>query len=477
MRPPKLLALPLVYFFHRVPAKYPLVAHAQTLLSFTIPSVFLVADKPANSAFLRILDPRIAAQRASTDCLDGLRGVAAFAVMIFHYSQHAYPQIRQVYGFEDRHHLVQLPFIKLWFSGGFMVFLFFVISGYVLSARVVRLMVQEKRGDILKVLSSMTFRRIVRLGLPSLVASFISFIFQRLGFLGKPYDSYMPSFINDIVFYLRSLCDLYSFYDWKQYHIWCLETLWTIPVELRCSMILFLILLGIARCRRAIRLIIEGLILFDTVIYDRWDLGCFVLGLIIAEVHIRSQELQQVEEDKDDFLHSVKRKRYCASFQSWSPSLKKLSLWAVLVMGMYLGSVPTEGTCETPGYSALCALIWHSEPWRYIALPGSFLIVFAILFLPIVQRPLTSSLARYLGRVSYALYLVHELVNVLVGNSIRRLGWAVLGIEGSMYHAGFGLGLVVFVSLCLWLADMFMRAVDIPATNIAKWLEEQCIIL
>jgi peptidoglycan/LPS O-acetylase OafA/YrhL len=408
--------------------------------------------------------------------LDGLRGLAAFAVMIFHYSQHAYPRIRQVYGFEGRHCLVQLPFIKLWFSGGFMVFLFFVISGYVLSARVVRLMVQEKRCDILKVLSSMTFRRVVRLGLPSLVASFISFIFQRLGFLGKPYDNYKPSFINDIAFYLGSLCDLFSFYDWKQYHIWYLETLWTIPVELRCSMILFLILIGIARCRRVIRLIIEGLILFNTVIYDRWDLGCFVLGLIIAEIHIYSQEFPQAEED-EDVLYSVQYDHNSPIFQSWSPGLKKLSLWAAFGLGTYLGSVPTEGTCKTPGYSKLCALTWHSEPWRYIALPGSFLIVSAILFLPVLQRPLTSSLGRYLGRVSYALYLVHESVNVLLGSSLRRLGWAVLGVEGSMYHAGFGLGLVMFVLLCLWLADMFMRAIDIPATNIAKWLEERCIVL
>ena len=475
MRPRKLLAFPLVYLSHHVLAKYLFVAHAQSLLSYTIPSFFVLADRPANSASLRILDPRVAVQRASTDCLDGLRGVAAFAVMIFHYSQHAYPRIRQVYGFEGRQHLVQLPFIKLWFSGGFMVFLFFVISGYVLSARVVRLMVQENRGGILKVLSSMTFRRVVRLGLPSLVASFISFIFQRLGFLGKPYNSYETTFINDTVFYFRSLRDLFTFYNWEQYHIWYLETLWTIAVELRCSMIFFLILIGIARCRRVIRLIIEGLILVNTIIYDRWDLGCFILGLIIAEVHIYSQESLQAE-GEEKFLYGVEYNHNFAHFQSWRFNFNRVGLWAAFVLGMYLGSVPTEGTCNTPGYSALCMLTWHSEPWRYIALPGSFLIVFAMLFLPILQIPLLSSPARYLGRVSYALYLVHELVNVVLGESIRRLGWGVLGMEGLMYHAGFGLGLVVFVLLCLWLADMFMRVVDIPATNVARWLEERCVV-
>lgn len=470
--------LPLVLAHVASKSSFPSIARG--LLNFAIPSVF--SPSPIKPVLLRPIDPQIAAQRASTDCLDGLRGVAAFAVMIFHYTKFAYPNIRIGYGYNGNTNLLKLPFVKIWYSGGFMVFLFFVISGYVLSARAVRLMLRRDRDRILPVLSSMTFRRVVRLGLPSLIISFISLLFQRAQLLDKPWPHYVPSLRGDIRFYFENLHDLFTFYNWNQFHIYYLPPLWTIAVEFRCSMILFLLLLGIARCRTGPRLLIEALVFVDTMLHDRWDLGCFILGLIAAEIHVGTQEAQTRLSKEEGLLQNEDTTN---SFQYYSDAdatskrrlriLKKLGLWACFIAGMYLGSVPTDRTCETPGYASLCALTWHREKWRYIALPGSFLIIFAILYLPILQRPLVTPAARYLGRVSYALYLVHELVNMLIGKSIRNVGWALLGKTGMMYHFGYVLGLVFYVSLSLWLADMFMRAVDMPSTNLARWLEEKCV--
>ena len=53
--------------------------------------------------------------------------------------------------------LLALPFIKVWYSGGFAVFLFFVISGYVLAVNIVRSMNERKIDRILPALSSLTF--------------------------------------------------------------------------------------------------------------------------------------------------------------------------------------------------------------------------------------------------------------------------------------------------------------------------------
>ncbi|KAK0115478.1 hypothetical protein ONS96_013933 [Cadophora gregata f. sp. sojae] len=457
----------------RIPDQSSLAQTARNVVRFTIPS--FLANDAVEQASVRSLDPHIAAQRASTDCLDGLRGIAAFVVMIFHYTQYGYPRLRQVYGFEGRYHLVQLPIIKLLFSGGFMVFLFFVISGYVLSARVVRLMVQEKRIGIWKVLSSMTFRRVVRLGLPSFIASFLGFLLHRLGLRGKPLNGYQPGLVNDTVFYFESLCNLFTFYNWDPYMIWHLDPLWSIAVEFRCSMILFIVLLGVAHCRRIPRLVVEGLILVDNVLHDRWDMACFMFGLIIAEIHIHSQEATDTErkENKKSFHDTYES----LSRQIQSTDLVKSSLWATFILGLYLGSAPTEGTCETPGYRTLCTLTrsFH-EPWRYIALPGSFLVILSLVFLPTLQKPLASPLARYMGRLGYAVYLVHELVNMTLGDHIRDMGWQVFGKVGMGYHVGFAMGLCFFVALCVWLADMFMRAVDVPAVQFARWLERQCFV-
>ncbi|KFY29492.1 hypothetical protein V493_02335 [Pseudogymnoascus sp. VKM F-4281 (FW-2241)] len=461
-------------------SKFSFPSAARGILTFAIPSVF--TPSPTKAVSSRPIDPQIAAQRASTDCLDGLRGVAAFAVMIFHYSCLVYPNIRDAYGYKGNTNLLQLPGVKIWYSGGFMVFLFFVISGYVLSARAIRLMLRRDRDRILPVLSSMTFRRVVRLGLPSLIMSFISFLCQRAQLLEKPWPHYVPGLRGDIRFYYENLCDLFTFYKWGQFHIYYLPPLWTIAVEFRCSMILFLLLLGIARCRTGPRLLIEALVFVDTMLHERWDLGCFVLGLLAAEIHVGTQEAESQRTKEEGLLHNADA---TDSFQYYGGAdatnqrrrriLKKLGIWACFIVGMYLGSVPTAHTCQTPGYSMLCKFVSHDEKWRYIALPGSFLIIFAILYLPVLQRPLVSPAARYLGRVSYALYLVHELVNMLMGKGIRRAAWALLGSTGMMFHVGFLVGLAFYVSLCLWLADMFMRAVDIPSTNLARWLEEKCV--
>jgi hypothetical protein len=247
-------------------------------------------------------------------------------------------------------------------------------------------------------------------------------------------------------------------------------------------MILFLVLLGLARCRTGPRLFIESLIFIDTWIHDRWDLGCFILGLIAAEIHVRSQESTAQHNKEASLLHdadSTDSFKYHDDTDSITQRrrriLVKVSLWACFIAGMYLGSVPTEHACETPGYMSFCGITQNKEKWRYIALPGSFMIIFAILYLPVLQRPLATSVTRYLGRVSYALYLVHELVDMLIGKGIRNAAWALVGSTGLMHHIGFLLGLAFYVLLCLWLADMFMRAVDIPSTNLARWLEEKCI--
>ena len=81
-----------------------------------------------------------------------------------------------------------------------------------------------------------------------------------------------------------------------------------------------------------------------------------------------------------------------------------------------------------------------------------------------------------MGRLGYAVYLVHELVIMTLGNRIREFGWGIFGKEGMGYHVGFVLGLCIFVAFCVWLADMFMRAVDVPAVSFARWLEGQCFV-
>jgi hypothetical protein len=72
-----------------------------------------------------------------TSYLDGLRGVAAFFVVLHHFLLDWFPSLVYSYGSSpDNRYLFQLPFIRIIYSGGGMVSTFFVISGYVLSRKV-----------------------------------------------------------------------------------------------------------------------------------------------------------------------------------------------------------------------------------------------------------------------------------------------------------------------------------------------------
>lgn len=353
----------------------------------------------------------IAAQRASTNCLDGLRGLAAFAVMIFHFTKPIYPTLQQGYGYIQKdgstnRHILSLPWVKVWYSGGFMVFLFFVISGYVLSVGIIRKMEQNQRHKILPTLSSLAFRRTGRLFVPSLVASFTSYLLHMMGVQGQP-EGHTPGFYNDTIFYLREVKRTFTFYEWStDGRMWHLAPLWTIPVEFRCSMVLFLVLLALARCKRMPRYCVEAAMLLDCWIKERWDVGCFMLGLIVAEAHVRSQESDPnfgneslvSMADLEEPL-SEKATGSLEGDKKW----KKYALWMTFIVGMYLGSTPTVGTCDTPWIAPLCALTFQKQPWQYIMLPAAFMVVFSILFLPALQRPLVSAPVQYLGKISYAM--------------------------------------------------------------------------
>lgn len=287
-----------------------------------------------------------------------------------------------------------------------MVFLFFVISGYVLSVGIIRKMEQKQRHKIMASLSSLAFRRTGRLFVPSLAASFISYLLHMMGVQGQP-AGHKPSFYNDTLFYLKEVKRIFTFYKWTTDELmWHLAPLWTIPVEFRCSMVLFVVLLALARCRRMPRYVVESAILLDCWIKERWDVGCFMLGLIAAEAHVRSQEANPNFENgplaSTAGFEGLLIEKSVGSLEG-DKKWKKHALWATFIVGLYLGSTPTVGACETPWIAPLCSLTFQKQPWQYIMLPAAFMVVFSILFLPALQRPLVSAPVQYLGKLSYAM--------------------------------------------------------------------------
>ena len=140
------------------------------------------------------------AQRKSTAYLDGLRGVAAWAVFNYHFAHGTYARAmdRSYHSLpiQNNSHFLQLPLIRLVYAAEASVAMFFVLSGYVLSQRSIAAI---STGDLEKAnarLSSLAFRRGIRLFGPALIASLLAYLTQRAGWMpakGLPKD-YVRSF-------------------------------------------------------------------------------------------------------------------------------------------------------------------------------------------------------------------------------------------------------------------------------------------
>lgn len=88
-------------------------------------------------SFLGDISPT--SSRRRTAYLDGMRGFAAFLVYWGHHELWARDSeavLENAYGYDSQYYFVCLPGIRIFFSGGHLaVTIFFVLSGYVLSAK------------------------------------------------------------------------------------------------------------------------------------------------------------------------------------------------------------------------------------------------------------------------------------------------------------------------------------------------------
>jgi peptidoglycan/LPS O-acetylase OafA/YrhL len=103
------------------------------------------------------------------------------------------------------------------------------------------------------------------------------------------------------------------------------------------------------------------------------------------------------------------------------------------------------------------------------------MIVGSMAFLPLVQALFLTRPVRYLGRISFALYLVHGLGNRTIGKWLLNGSWDYIGKEGYWpYNISVIVATVAYFPIAIWLSDIFWRGVDLPSIELAKWVEAKC---
>ncbi|QDS68739.1 hypothetical protein FKW77_004598 [Venturia effusa] len=459
-----------------------------------------------------ILTPSFLHQRAAntkvspTAWLDGMRGIAAFLVYIRHFAAATHPDIQYGWGTNGRHrNFIHLPFIRLLTAGPAMVALFFIISGYALSLGPLKAIQHQSADAGLVRLSSATFRRAARLFLPGVVSTFIVMLCISLGLYGKGRASMtledMPGFhepqpplANREA--LGFQFNLWLLWTWRWFNVWNPINhvydvhLWTLPVEFRSSMVLFMALVAFARTRPQIRLTM----LFGCVVYchytNAWESWLFFAGSFLAQLKL----LQDSPRASLPLLDIAEIK--CEPLQEESTSKRDHVRILAFVLGLYLLSypdivlnapedqdpeVPLTPPCA-PGYCLIANLSstgW-GEPFRFPHCIGALLTVYA------TSSSQTSSLRSlfdnpfsvYLGRISFALYLVHGPIIHMLGFWLVPWCWRWTGKETLMQkETGFGCAFVVVTVLVVWAADVFWRTVDQKCVAFARWCEDFVMVV
>ncbi|KAK0643135.1 acyltransferase [Cercophora newfieldiana] len=407
----------------------------------------------------------------ATAYLDGIRGVAALVVFICHLSYTCFV-IAPGYGYQDGHyHVLALPFVRLLYSGPPMVCLFFVVSGFALSLKPLRLIRARSAGEFSTTLSSLIFRRGIRLFLPCVVSTLMIVMLLRVGaYEWNREFAYDETFARNVqeIHYERfdtageQLAD-WGWAMWKFVHVWDWDEyggstamdvhLWTIPVEFRASMVVFLVLMGLARARVGVRVgAVMGLGVF-AYLSARWEVMLFCCGVVLAEREAAGG---------------------CRGKKGMG------AVWgAVSVVGMYLLSQPDVGGEETPGWVWLSEAIpekWEENKHRHWQAFGAMVFVWAVGRSSGWQRVFNSAVVQYFGRISYAIYLMHGPVMHTLGYTIEKWVWSITGTEGAAYYWGFALACLLVVPTVVWVSDVFWRAVDAPVVKFSKWVEGKCCI-
>jgi peptidoglycan/LPS O-acetylase OafA/YrhL len=254
--------------------------------------------------------------------------------------------------------------------------------------------------------------------------------------------------------------------------------LWSIPIEMKGSMVIYTSAMAFSRFSKNARLWCElAMIFYFSYIADGWYCAMFMSGMLISDL---------------DLLASKKQ---------LPPLLTKLQparnfiFYHLLVFSMYLGGVPESESVDITNLrkqrgwyylSLLKPQAFFSYKWFYLLWAAAFLVV-AAPHIKWLKKFLETRFCQYLGRISYALYLVHgpilwtlgDRVYTAVGwhqeEQLKNLGqWAdkfVLPKSGPLgLEVAFILPQIILLPVTVWLADVVTRLVDEPSVRFCQWL-------
>lgn len=325
---------------------------------------------------------------------DGLRGVAAAIVVLFHYLCLLHPSLTPEMS-EQVHWLADTPIHVLW-NGHFSVAVFFVLSGFVMAAAA------ERRRNAL---IANSIARYLRLALPVTASCLLAWIWLTAfpdSAQAMKNTLSAPSRWLDFTYQEPILPVWYAVADgmaanfvrgYSRFN----NVLWTMQIELLGSLAIFLLY---ALTRGRVRLLSLAAAGVAVLLWFSDAYMGFVFGAALYEAHRR------------DLLRSA-------------PAVVSVAaLGAAVVLGG-----PGEGVHLRLGLPDMPEQ-WHLGRSRGVMLGiAAALLIYAVLTLPSLARIFARPVPLFLGRISFGLYLVHvpPLYTIVAWSYLQGVPEIVLG--------------------------------------------------
>ncbi|GME29160.1 Acyltransferase protein [Neofusicoccum parvum] len=428
-----------------------------------------------------------------TAWIDGLRGLAALIVTVDHLF---WSELTPIFpGYLSRPapqntSLLQLPPLRLLSAAHAMVPLFFVLSGLCIALGPIR---ARRAKTLLPALSSAAFRRPLRLFLPVLAVALASQLLHALGAYSAwpwlddadalPTGPSPAAHARYLAAYVGTLVDAAATgahcggQGSADCPVGLNAQLWTLPLELRGSYVVYAAVLALAGARRGGRRVgVLGALAALLLYRGWWEGATFLAGLLVAEVE-EWRGAAVAAAGLPVAVEKGRRRGGCGG----------VGVAALAAVGVYLVCLPggSEESGFGPCYDFLFAWLtprrWlvvgglDTAIWCWRALGGAAFVgalsgggsVSLLL-----RRPFVSGAAQYFGRISFMLYLVHQMVIRTLLLRVRPVLAGMLGVEQSGGLAVYMAGTVVLV-ISFWVAEVLVEVLDKKSVALAKRLWEK----
>jgi peptidoglycan/LPS O-acetylase OafA/YrhL len=453
--------------------------------------------------------------------LDGLRGIACLFVFHAHYAYSFSNCLEEAGSDVLKGRIMYQPYISLLWSGIGMVNIFFFVSGYVLVGKSLRQIRSNEVSAAFSTISSAVFRRALRLYIPSMALIMMTAAMAHLhlfdagsnfyrqthqGNIG-PQEAPPPRLGSLLAQFYDGLKDCYRMLDntvpWGKFNfpyesddrarpagISHDKHLWTIPVEFRCSMLIFMILISTARIRSNWRMLIHIAFAFNCLFSERFPETLFIAGMVFAEIDIVSERISMESNQEipsgTQYSQSLSIEGKSGRKSDWRllPTNKRLGHMGGLVifmLGLFLLSVPPQDAFGYVAYRPVLSLlpVYIEEKDDFVRVIGAIMTTWPVATSPIIAPLFCNPVAQYLGQISFALYLVHGAIiksmwywlQPSVNNFVS--GVPVWEMPNGQFIRFWILGYMIVLPVVLWSADVFWRLIDQRSVSLARWVEEQ----